>query len=63
MENEKKKKIWSILKEVSIYAAIIVTGVFLIPNYVMAKNVINGESMENTLYNEEQILTEMVSVW
>lgn len=61
MKEEKKKKIWSIVKEVSVYAAIIVTGVFLIPNYVMAKNVINGESMENTLYNEEQILTEMVS--
>lgn len=61
MKEEKKKKIWSIVKEVSLYAAIIVTGVFLIPNYVIAKNVINGESMENTLYNEEQILTEMVS--
>lgn len=61
MKREKKKKIWSIVKEISLYAAIIVTGVFLIPNYVMAKNVINGESMENTLYNEEQILTEMVS--
>lgn len=61
MEEERKKKIWSIVKEVSLYAAIIVTGVFLIPNYVMAKNVINGESMENTLYNDEQILTEMVS--
>ncbi|MCI8409275.1 MAG: signal peptidase I [Lachnospiraceae bacterium] len=61
MEEQKKKKIWSIVKEISLYATIIVTGVFLIPNYVIAKNVVNGESMENTLYNEEQILTEMVS--
>ena len=60
-EKTKKEKIWSLAKEFLIYAAIIVTCVFLVPNYVMAKNVVNGESMENTLHDKEQILTEMVS--
>lgn len=58
---EKKKKIRSFAKELLVYVAIVVTCVFLIPNYVMAKNVIKGESMENTLHDKEQILTEMVS--
>ena len=60
-QKTKKEKIWSLAKEFLIYAAIIVTCVFLVPNYVMAKNVVNGESMENTLHDKEQILTEMVS--
>lgn len=60
-EQTKKEKIWSIAKEFLVYAAIIVTCVFLVPNYVMAKNVVSGESMENTLHDKEQILTEMVS--
>ncbi|MDE7423020.1 MAG: signal peptidase I [Lachnospiraceae bacterium] len=60
-EQTKKEKIWSITKEFLVYAAIIVTCVFLVPNYVMAKNVVSGESMENTLHDKEQILTEMIS--
>lgn len=60
-EKTNKEKIWSLAKEFLIYAAIIVTCVFLVPNYVLAKNIVNGESMENTLHDKEQILTEMVS--
>lgn len=61
IKKTKMEKIPSIAKELLVYAAIIVICVFLIPNYVMAKNVINGESMENSLYDEEQVLTEMIS--
>lgn len=60
-EKTKVKKGWSIAKEFLQYVAIIVICVFLIPNYVMAKNVVDGESMENTLQSEDIILTEMVS--
>lgn len=57
----KKEKIWSIVKELCLYAIIVVVCVGFIPNYVLAKNLVNGESMENTLQNKDQILTEMVS--
>lgn len=61
IKKTKMEKIPSIAKELLVYAAIIVICVFLIPNYVMAKNIIKGESMENSLHDEEQVLTEMVS--
>lgn len=60
-KNTKMRKIPSIAKELLVYVAITVICVFLVPNYVIAKNVVDGESMENTLYSGEQILTEMVS--
>lgn len=60
-EQTKKEKIWSIVKELCLYAIIVVVCVGFIPNYVLAKNLVSGESMENTLQNKDQILTEMVS--
>ena len=48
-EVTKRKKILSIAGELMLYAMIIVSCTFLIPNYVIAKTVVSGESMENTL--------------
>ena len=57
----KRKKIFSIIGELMIYAMIIVSCAFLIPNYVVAKTVVSGESMENTLKDKDVLLVEKVS--
>ena len=60
-EVTKRKKILSIAGELMLYAMIIVSCTFLIPNYVIAKTVVSGESMENTLKDKDVLLVEKLS--
>lgn len=57
----KKKEIISWVRELVIYGAIFVACVFLIPNYVVARTVVDGTSMERTLQNHDSILMEKIS--
>lgn len=65
MEGKKlsKEKIVGIVKELLLYVMIIVTCTFLIPNYVIAKTIVDGDSMETTLQNKDNVLVERVSYY
>lgn len=52
---------FKVLLEWGIYIMILVTGVFVIPRYVMQRCIVSGSSMENTLYNGESLLISKVS--
>ena len=54
-----KKK--SILLEYGIYIGILVFFLFIAPKFLVERVVIDGTSMENTLFDEEQVLIEKVS--
>lgn len=61
-EKEKKKRSpLSYAIEVVIYIVAIITCVFWVPEYVVQRTVVNGESMENTLHSGESLLVEKVS--
>lgn len=43
------------------YAVLIFICVYIVPNYVMQRTVVDGSSMENTLFNEEHLMVEKIS--
>lgn len=55
----RKKK--SVFLEYAIYLLILVFVLFLAPNYLMEKYLVDGTSMENSLHDGEQVLIEKVS--
>lgn len=57
--NQRSKK--QIIIEISIYIAIILFSVFIVPKYIVQRTVVNGKSMEDTLHNRESLLVEKVS--
>ena len=61
---EKKKKKRSPVSyaiEFAIYIILILGCVFWVPEHVIQRTVVNGESMENTLHTGESLLVEKVS--
>ena len=54
----KKKRI---LLEYGIYIGILVFLLFIAPKFLVERVVIDGTSMENTLFDEEQVLIEKIS--
>ncbi len=58
---ERKKKLRSFITEALIYIAIIIVCVTVVPRYVVQRTIVDGESMENTLLNEDNLLVEKVS--
>ncbi len=61
---EKKKKKRSLVSyaiEFAIYIILILGCVFWVPEHVIQRTVVNGESMENTLHTGESLLVEKVS--
>lgn len=55
------QKIRNALVELLIYAAIIVVCIVFVPKYVIQRTIVDGDSMENTLKNEDNLLVEKVS--
>lgn len=53
---EKKRSHFSYVAEIIIYIALILLCVFWVPEHVMQRTVVKGESMENTLHNGESLL-------
>ena len=47
--------------ELLAYICIVVLLVILVPRYVLHRTVVDGESMESTLYNGESLMVEKVS--
>lgn len=56
MQNKK-----STFLEYAVYLFILVFVLFLAPNYLIEKILVDGTSMEYSLYNKEQVLIEKVS--
>ena len=54
-----KKK--STILEYAVYLAVIIFVFFFTPKYVMEKILVDGSSMENSLYDGEQVLIEKIS--
>lgn len=61
IKEDKKKNIRGIIIELVIYAILVFCCVFIIPRYVLQRTVVNGHSMENTLYTGESLLVEKVT--
>lgn len=51
----------SLLRELVIYALIIVLCITVVPRYVIQRTQVDGRSMMNTLHDEESLLVEKVS--
>lgn len=60
-KNSKKEKRSSIIKELLVYVIIFVIGLYIIPNYVLQRTVVDGDSMLNTLHDEESLLIDKIS--
>lgn len=56
-----KRKPVRFLLEVCVYIFIIYACLILVPTYVMQRTIVDGPSMENALYHEEQLIVEKVS--
>ncbi len=55
------KKKGSFIKELIVYAVIIVLCVTIVPRYVVQRTKVSGKSMKNTLKNAESLLVEKVT--
>jgi signal peptidase I len=60
-KNSKKEKRTSFIKELLVYVVIFFIGLYIIPNYVLQRTVVDGDSMLNTLHNEESLLIDKIS--
>ncbi|MDF2541159.1 MAG: hypothetical protein K0S47_877 [Herbinix sp.] len=61
-ENKGKvSKAGSFIFDLVIYAIIIFVCIYIIPNYVMQRTIVDGSSMENTLLNGENLMVEKIS--
>ncbi|MDF2474331.1 MAG: signal peptidase [Anaerocolumna sp.] len=61
IEEVKKRSLKAIFLEVLVYIAIFYACIYIIPIYVIQRTVVDGPSMENTLFNEENLLVEKIS--
>lgn len=50
-----------IIFDLIFYAVLIFVCIYIIPNYVLQRTVVDGTSMESTLYNGDQLYVEKVS--
>lgn len=59
--NKKARKKYSWVIESICYILIFLICVFVIPRYVAQRTVVDGNSMRDTLYNEDNLIVEKVS--
>lgn len=60
-KEKKKRSPISYAVEFAIYIALILACIFWVPEHVIQRTVVNGESMEDTLHTGESLLVEKVS--
>lgn len=60
-KEKKKRSPISYVIEGIIYIALIVVCVYVVPNYVVQRTVVSGESMEDTLHDKESLLVDKIS--
>lgn len=59
--NKKSSSIRRFLMDLLFYAVIIFIWVYIIPNFVLQRTIVDGESMENTLENGDHLYVEKIS--
>lgn len=60
-ESKEKNSKASFIKELLVYAVIIILCVTIVPRYVIQRTQVDGRSMMNTLHDEESLLVEKVT--
>ena len=60
-EEKKKRTALSYILEGVIYIALIFACVYIVPNYVVQRTVVSGESVQDTLQDEESLLIDKIS--
>lgn len=60
-KEKKKRTTLSYIIEGVIYLVLIFVCVYVVPNYVIQRTVVKGESMENTLHDKESLLVDKIS--
>lgn len=60
-KEKKKRSPISYVMEGIVYIALIVFCVYIVPNYIIQRTVVDGESMEDTLHDSESLLIDKVS--
>ena len=61
VNNNQARKKRGIIREIIIYALIIILFVFLIPRYVFQMTIVDCESMTETLQDKDRLFVEKVS--
>ena len=57
----KKSNTKGILYDLIFYAVLIFVCIYILPNFVLQRTIVDGSSMENTLHNNEQLFVEKLS--
>jgi len=57
----KKSFIKSLISDLIFYAVLIFVCLYIIPNFVLQRTIVDGASMENTLKDNEQLYVEKIS--
>lgn len=58
---KKKNTAKSFLFDLIFYALLIFVSVYIIPNFVLQRTIVDGESMENTLSDEDHLYVEKIT--
>lgn len=60
---KEKRRRRSIIKELLVYIGIIVFCLYIVPQFIILRTVVDGTSMENSLFDNENVLVEKVSYY
>lgn len=60
-EPEKKSSAKGFLFDLLFYAVLIFVSVYIIPNFILQRTIVDGESMENTLSDGDHLYVEKIS--
>lgn len=60
-DNNKQAKRHAIMKEMILYVVIFILCVYIIPTYVIQKTIVDGESMELSLHDEDRLLIDKIT--
>lgn len=60
-EPDKKSSLKSFLFDLLFYAILIFVSLYVVPNYVLQRTIVDGESMENTLSDGDHLFVEKIS--
>lgn len=58
---KKPRKKAGIVAEILIYVALIFLCIYIVPNYVVQRTVVSGESMQDTLQDKQSLLIDKIS--
>ncbi|MBE5937042.1 MAG: signal peptidase I [Lachnospiraceae bacterium] len=59
--NQKPHRLRSIIIEIAIYAALLFVCIYIVPTYVVQRTIVDGNSMENTLFDEENLIVNKLA--